>query len=206
MTTLIRAPRAPRSDNRLSQIVDEAARLFGERGYRATSIRDVAAAVEMLPGSLYYHFESKEDLLVAIYEKAIKQISDAVIELASSQTDPWKRLEMACIAHLEALLRDKDYSQVIVRVLPNDVPKARVRLIGLRDEYEELFTDFIGALRLPPGVDRRYLRLMLLGALNSAMGWYQEGKDTPRTIARRFLRLLKESLQIQEEEHAHERQ
>lgn len=192
MTTSIRAPR---SDNRLSQILDEAAHLFGERGYHATSIRDVAAAVGMLPGSLYYHFESKEDLLIAVYEKGIKHISDAVIELISGQTDPWKRLEAACIAHLEALLRDKDYGQVIVRVLPSDVPKARARLIDLRDEYEELFTDLVGALKLHPGVDRRYLRLMLLGALNGAMGWYHEDKDTPRTIARRFLRLLKEALQ-----------
>lgn len=203
MTTSIRAPR---SDNRLSQILDEAARLFSKGGYHATSIRDVAAAVGMLPGSLYYHFESKEDLLIAVYEKGVKQISDAVTEAAGGQTDPWKRLEAACIAHLEALLRDDDYGQVVVRVLPNDVPKARARLIGLRDGYECLFTDFIGALRLPPGIDRHYLRLMLLGALNSTMGWYREGKDTPRTIARRFLRLMKESLQIQGEEHAHGRQ
>lgn len=180
--------------------------MFSKRGYHATSIRDVAAAVGMLPGSLYYHFESKEDLLIAVYEKGVRRISDAVTEAASGQTDPWKRLETACIAHLEALLRDDDYGQVVVRVLPNDVPKVRARLVGLRDGYEKLFTDFIGALQLPPGVDRRYLRLMLLGALNSAMRWYHEGKDTPRTIARRFLRLLKEALQTQEEEHAHERQ
>lgn len=203
MTTVTRVPR---SDNRLSQILDEAACLFSKGGYHATSIRDVAAAVGMLPGSLYYHFESKEDLLIAVYEKGVKQISDAVMEAAGGQSDPWKRLEAACIAHLEALLRDDDYGQVVVRVLPNDVPKARARLIDLRDGYEGLFTDFIGALRLPSGVDRRYLRLMLLGALNGAMGWYHEGKDTPRTIARRFLRLLKESLQTQEEEHAHERE
>jgi AcrR family transcriptional regulator len=60
--------RMPRSDNRLSQILDEAARLFREKGYAATSMRDIAAAVDMLPGSLYYHFAAKEDLLVAVYE------------------------------------------------------------------------------------------------------------------------------------------
>ncbi|MBI2314408.1 MAG: TetR/AcrR family transcriptional regulator [Betaproteobacteria bacterium] len=190
--------RAPRSDNRLPRLLDEAARLFRQKGYHAASIRDVAAAVGMLPGSLYYHFASKEDLLVAVYEEGVRQISDAVVVATAGQSDPWRRLEAGCVAHLEALLRLNDYAQVVIRVLPRDVPKARSRLTLLRDAYERLFTDLIAALPLPAGVDRRYLRLMLLGALNWSQNWYHEGKDTPKTIARRFLKLLQVSLRGEE--------
>jgi len=68
----------PRSDNRLAQILDEAARLFREKGYAATSMRDIASAVDMLPGSLYYHFAAKEDLLVAVYEEGVRLITEKV--------------------------------------------------------------------------------------------------------------------------------
>jgi AcrR family transcriptional regulator len=68
--------RIPRSDNRLPLILDEAARLFREKGYAATSMRDIANAVDMLPGSLYYHFSAKEDLLVAVYEEGVRLITE----------------------------------------------------------------------------------------------------------------------------------
>jgi len=67
------APRAPRADNRLSVVLDAAARLFAQRGYAATSMRDIAQAAAMLPGSLYYHFAAKEDLLAAVYEAGVRE-------------------------------------------------------------------------------------------------------------------------------------
>ena len=60
--------RAPRQDNRRQQLLDVAARLFRERGYHVTSMRDIAREVGMLSGSIYYHFPSKEEMLLAVYE------------------------------------------------------------------------------------------------------------------------------------------
>src|SRR5580692_7559473 len=65
------APRVTRSGSRLPAILDEAARLFAQTGYHDTSIRDIVRATGMLPGSLYCHFASKEDLLVAVYEQGV---------------------------------------------------------------------------------------------------------------------------------------
>lgn len=77
---------------------------------------------------------------------------------------------------------------------PGDVPGAAQRLIRLRNGYEKIFRDLVAALRLPPGTDRRALRLMLLGALNWAQSWYRPAGSSPRAIARRFLGLLRTSL------------
>ncbi|HEY3553889.1 MAG TPA: helix-turn-helix domain-containing protein [Casimicrobiaceae bacterium] len=63
--------RLPRADNRLPLLLNEAARLFGERGFHGTTIRDVVRGVDMLPGSLYYHFAAKEDLLAAVYAEGV---------------------------------------------------------------------------------------------------------------------------------------
>lgn len=186
--------RAPRSDNRLPQILDAAARLFRTQGFQGTSVRDIVRAVDMLPGSLYYHFATKEDLLAAVCAEGVRRISARVRAAIEKLVDPWARLEAACIAHLEAILEDDDYAQVVIRVRPGDAPAARPRLVALRDEYEALFARLVADLRLPRGTDRRTLRLMLLGSLNWSQTWYQPGRDTPRTIARRFVALLRTEL------------
>ncbi len=186
--------RLPRSDNRLQLILDAAARLFREKGYAATSMRDIAAAVDMLPGSLYYHFAAKEDLLVAVYEEGVRLISEKVRAAIARHAEPWQRLEAAAVAHLEVLLKTGDYALVVIRVLPQDVPKAAARLTTLRDGYEGLFAQLVAALPLPPETDRRSLRLLLLGALNWTQHWFREdGRSTPRSIARSFLKLLGEA-------------
>lgn len=192
------ALRAPRADNRLPQILDAAARLFRAQGFQGTSVRDIVRAVDMLPGSLYYHFATKEDLLAEVYAEGVRRISARVRAAIEPLSDPWARLEAACVAHLEAILEDDDYAQVVIRVRPGDAPAAQPRLIGLRDEYEALLSRLVADLALPRGTDRRTLRLMLLGALNWSQTWYQPGRDSPKIIARRFVALLRQPLESKE--------
>ena len=189
--------RNPHADSRLPKVLDEAARLFRTRGFEGTSVREIAKAVGMLPGSLYCHFETKEALLVAVYVKGVQQIIQAVQSAVAGVEDPWERLEAACIAHLEAILHDDDYAQVVVRVRPADVPVAHDSLISLRNQYEALFTGLVGELPLARSTDRRVLRLMLIGAMNSAQTWYRPGgRFHPRAIARKFIGLLRQGQEI----------
>ena len=194
--------RPSRSDNRLPAVLDAAARLFAGRGYSATSMRDIAEAAGMLPGSLYYHFAAKEELLAAVYEAGVREIVGAARSALVAADGPWARLEAACVAHLETVLKQSDYAQVLIRVLPEDVPPVAARLTTLRAEYEGVFHELIKALPLPAGTDRKTLRLMLLGALNWSRFWYREdGRDSPRQIARRFVRLLRERQDDEGEQH-----
>ncbi len=188
------ALRAPRADNRLPQILDAAARLFRTQGFQGASVRDIVRAVGMLPGSLYYHFATKEELLAAVYAEGVQRISARVQAAIAARANPWQRLEAACVAHLEAILEDDDYAQVVIRVRPADVPAADARLIELRDQYEALIKRLIADLPLPRTADRRTLRLMLLGSLNWSQTWYRPGRDSPKTIARRFVALLQQPL------------
>ncbi len=146
----------------------------------------------MLPGSLYYHFARKEDLLAAVYAEGRAPDLRARRGGDRRQADPWDRLEAACVAHLEALLEESDYAQVVIRVRPDDVPAVAAQLVELRDAYERLFVDLVAGLPARPGLDRRSLRLLLLGALNWSQTWYRPGSDDPRAIARRFVALLRE--------------
>ncbi len=182
--------RAPRQDSRRAALLDAAAALFAERGFHAASTRELAAAVGMLPGSIYCHFPSKSDLLVAVYDEGVQRIEAAVERAIDGVSDPWERLEAACAAHLEALLDGGAYARVVVRVQPEDAGDAVGALVALRDRYEKRLADLVAALDLPDANARRALRLLLLGALNWAPHWYRPGRDAPRTIVRRFMGLL----------------
>lgn len=188
------ALRSPRSDNRVSTLLDAAARLFADKGYVATSMRDIAQDCGMLPGSLYYHFAAKEDLLVAVYERGVSELLVKVRSAIARESDPWSRLQSACTAHLETVLRHSDYAQVLIRVLPGDVAPAAKRLANLRDEYEKQFAALVSALPLAEGTDRKALRLMLIGALNWARFWFRSpGRETPRSLARKFVGFVREA-------------
>lgn len=192
----LRAVRGSHVDSRAPQLLDAAARLFCRQGYDGTPVRDIARAVGMLPGSLYCHFTTKEDLLVAVYLRGVDQICGTVETALAPLTDPWQRLEAACVAHLESILRDDDYARVVVRVRPADVPAAAGRLVAARDRYEALWDGLVRALPLKRRDDRKALRLMLLGALNWSQNWYRpEGAKSPRSIARQFCALVRTSME-----------
>ena len=180
-------------DSRLPKVLDQAAKLFRTQGFEGTSVRDIARAVGMLPGSLYCHFATKEELLAAVYLKGVEQISAAVQTAVQLHADPWERLQAACVAHLESILQDDDYAQVVIRVRPADVALVNQNLIDLRNRYEQLFIDLIKALPLRKGTDRRAFRLLLIGALNSSQTWYRpSGKYKPRAIVHQFIALLRQ--------------
>ena len=193
MSIATKTSRGPRSDNRLPELLNAAARLFALHGYAGTSMRDIAVEAKMLAGSVYYHFPSKDELLLAVYAAGVQALEAAASLALARETDPWQRLEALCRAHLETVLRDSDYAQVLIRVLPEDIPRIADRLRELRGNHEGYFRDAIAALPLPAGTDRRSLRLMLMGALNWVPFWYDpQGRDTPRALARKFVGLLKE--------------
>jgi AcrR family transcriptional regulator len=194
MTASTKTARGPRADNRLPELLDAAARLFARHGYAAASMRDIAVEAGMLSGSLYYHFPSKDELLLAVYAAGVQALEDACAPALAREGDPWQRLESLCRAHLETVLRDSDYAQVLIRVIPSDIPKIADQLRTLRANHERHFRDAIAELPLPPGSDRRSLRLMLIGALNWAPFWFNpQGRDTPRALARKFVGLIKET-------------
>lgn len=183
----------PRADNRLPLILDVAARLFREKGYAVASMRDIAAPSGMLPGSLYYHFPSKEALLLAVYAEGVRRIAAAVRKALEAPAEPWERLERACAAHLGVLLGSSDYAQVVIRVRPDDAPAVAAQLTALRDDYERAFAPAIDALPLARRADRKTLKLLLLGALNWSPTWYRPGGDSPQALARKFVRLIRDS-------------
>ena len=186
--------RIPRQDSRRHLLLDVAAALFAARGYAATSMRDIAKAAGMLPGSIYCHFPTKAVLLRAVYEEGVRRIGDGVARAVAAEAEPWARLRAAASAHMAAVLDDSSYARVVIRVLPADAPEVAPDLTALRDGYEDTFRRLIDALALPAAADAGAFRRLLLGALNWSQTWYRPGGDAPAAIAGRFVDLLRADL------------
>lgn len=166
-----------------------AARIFAHKGYAGTTIRDVASEVGILSGSLYYHIDSKEALLISVHSMGVSMITKAVEEALIKAGDiPWERFEAACVAHLEALLDENPFSQILTLQSNMGLPEPlRSTLIEQRNQYEILFSNLAQELPLPKGIDHQYFRLAILGTLNWTTAWYHTGNDSPSTIAKKML-------------------
>lgn len=182
-----------RSDNRRQELMAAAAYLFNQRGYDATSMRDIAREAGMLAGSMYYHFSSKDELIIATYEEGRRLITNAVLDAIEGVEDPWDRLREAAIAHMNTLFSN-NFSILLCADISRTAPTLRSRLIEIRDKYDKLFTDLIADLPLADDIDRGLLRLSLLGSLNWSSSWYRPGGQTPAQIAAFFVRIMKEGL------------
>jgi len=176
--------------NRKQQILEAAARHFSERGFHATSMRDIAADVGFLVGSIYYHFESKDALFVAVHGAAVEMMTEAVQAALNGFVKPWDRLEAAAAAHCEALNGDNAFVGVVTPIFPVTVGELRNALAAQRDAYERLFMALIDALDLDDSMDRKVFRLHLLSALNGTKFWYRRGGKTPSEIGRQLVRML----------------
>lgn len=156
-------------------------------------MRAIAAEAEMQTASIYYHFESKDDLLAAVHEVGMATITAAVEEAIAAVEPGWDRLLAACRAHLSTLLEENEFFKAVMRPLPRDF-SGRDRVLVLRDRHERIFTDIIADLDLPPQTDRHHLRLMLLGAMNWSFTWYRPGGATPGRLADEFVDFLRTGL------------
>lgn len=190
------SPQTSKGQEARHRIIAVAETLFTRQGFDGTSMRDIAAAANMKAASMYYHFPSKEELLWSVWEKGgLEQVSRAR-EAIAGLTDPWERMEAACVAHVTGLLDWRRANQVLFVMPPWQYPEGiRDRVIALRDEYEKTFVDLIAQLPLREGVDRHHFRLTLIGALSWPLYWYKADGDPPALIARRMLDLLRYGVQ-----------
>jgi AcrR family transcriptional regulator len=187
-------PQRLKFDKRRDKLLVTAARCFNEQGYDAASMRDIAREMEILPGTIYYYFPSKESLLVAVHQEGVRRIS-AKIEaaVAKSSADPWERLSDAAAAYLESMLgADRDLCAVIIAEFPRRHSKTlREELLANREVVEAHFRKLVADLPLRRGVSRSLWRLALMGQLAWTHAWYQKGKQTPGEIGRRLVDFLR---------------
>ncbi|MGH9413627.1 MAG: TetR/AcrR family transcriptional regulator [Terriglobales bacterium] len=178
-------------------ILRTAARLFQERGYDATSMQDIASALNFSKAALYHHFESKEQILVEIMTYGMDVFEEKVLAAVASITDPDERLR-ACIArHVALVLSGHDREITVIlhenRTLPVDAGR---QINARKKHYMVYLSDLVAAVQKQhglqrPAVDPHVAAMALLGMMNWMYQWYRpEGGVSEQEIARQYTELF----------------
>jgi AcrR family transcriptional regulator len=120
---------------RRERILAQAAEVFFRKGFHGSSVDELARAVGLLKGSLYYHIRSKEDLLVELLCRTLEEAQRAVARQAAADADPRQRLERMLEAHVDFVLREP----VRVGVLLNEYDRLRG---PRRQKVEQMWRDY----------------------------------------------------------------
>ena len=160
-------------------VLGAAARLFRQKGFDKTTVKEIAEACDMLPGSLHYRYPSKESILVDLMRLALEQASTALSEAIRGESEPLEQLRQGINAHLELLVGGSDMVYVLLFEWRSLQGQSRKEMIDLRDKYELLWSAMLQSLSsqglIRADVDRDLLRLIGLGALNWVATWFNEG-------------------------------
>jgi TetR/AcrR family transcriptional regulator, cholesterol catabolism regulator len=163
----------------LTRALDAAVGLFSRKGYTATSTREVAALLGIQKASLYYHINSKEDLLDLICRSSLEQIRRDVEIAIQAIQDPLDRQRTLISSHIESLLRDADKHSTTFTEMQALSPDRLAQVLALRHAHESLVRSVLqeaqsaGVLR--DDIDAKYLCLVLLGMMNRVTVWYRRG-------------------------------
>ena len=185
------------------RILAHAADLFLIRGYAETSVRDIAKAAGIKAASLYYHFESKDELLAEVLNLGVKATSDGFDSgkaACDQNSSGEERLNAAIHSHLSALFEHGPFTSAAVVIFPVAPDDVKDQVVPTRDAYEarweQLFKDLADNDELNPATDLALARLVLLGALNSTLEWFdvtgpRSVKELADSIAFGFWRGMK---------------
>lgn len=170
-------------------ILRAAASVFCRKGYHGATMADIAADVNLTAGSLYHHFPGKEELLAAVLELGMTQVTSSVSAVVESDLSPADKLRQIVQVHIRSEIENVNIAAAVIfesRALL-DVPGIREPYIRQRDTLERLYRQVIeegiAAGDFRP-VDVGIFVKTLFGALNWVSLWYREsGRLTGEQIA-----------------------
>lgn len=176
------------------EILVAAAQIFGQKGFHATSMQDIAEAVNLQKASLYHHVSSKQEILVDVLDQALDLLIERMQAVMAQPLAPDEMLGQAVRVYLATLLDHRDLAAVLLLEHRNLAPELHARHVPRRDRFEQLWRDLIQR-GLDDGVfcctDPAMTSRALLGAMHWTITWYRPGGAfTPEQVADQFSNLF----------------
>ena len=188
-------PRETVVDSR-QEILRTAARLFQQRGYDATSMNDVAAALKLSKGGLYHHFQSKDEILFEIMNHAMEITQQRVLDPVRGIADPEERLRALIRLHIEVVLSPRDREITVMLHENHPLPPAlRKRINARKKDYihflENLMEEVQRSRHVKGKVSPHAAAFALLGMINWIYQWHKpEGELQAQHLVPQFTDLI----------------
>lgn len=191
--------RAERED----QLLEAALHLFKEKGYHNTSMQDLADALDMQKGSLYYYIDSKEELLRHLLERATSFLTLQIDEIYASDLAPAEKLRWALTNHGETMMEHLDLVAVYLQEYRNLPPERLREALAVRKHYEQVLMqiveDGIACGNFRP-VNVKMAVFGVLGMLNWTPEWFSPaGEFSAREVSAMLADLALCGLVVREE-------
>ena len=185
--------------SRERDIVATAARLFKEKGYRATTLEDIAAAVGMLKGSLYYYIRSKEELLYLVVRDPIRQVYSELEAIVAADLPFTEKIAQAIANHMTVFHLHYPHIAVYLHDYRHLMDKLEQNVIETPKQYQRLWDTLlrqgIAAGEIRGDVDVTMAGYALLGMCNWAYRWYNPaGRLSPKEVADVFTKIALQGL------------
>jgi len=178
------------------EMLRAAARLFHQRGYDATPMNDVAAALKLSKGGLYHHFQSKDEILFDLMIHALEMTQEKVVDPVRGIADPEQRLRVLIRLHVDLVMSGRDREITVLLHENHPLPPSLRKQINVRKKQyihfvETLVAEVQQARRTTRAVSARAATFALLGMINWIYQWYKpEGALNAEQIAQQYTEIF----------------
>jgi AcrR family transcriptional regulator len=159
-------------------VLTNAARLFRENGFERTTVKQIADACGMLPGSLHYRYPSKQALLADIMRTGLNRATNLMMGSINDKGSVAERLRRGLYAHIHELVDNADIVYVLLFEWRSLQGAEREELVRMRDRYQKIWDGMLEYLVAQKvfrsDVNPAFLRLIALGALHGVVTWITE--------------------------------
>jgi TetR/AcrR family transcriptional regulator, cholesterol catabolism regulator len=175
--------------NSRDDVVRAAGRLFADRGYHGTSMRDLGKELGLLGSSLYSHVSSKQDLLVEVVEEGARLFEESAERALAVEGTAADRLDALIGGHVGVVVENIDVARTFLNEARMLDAGHRSRIVDARDHYEEAFRGVISEGRgdgsFAASADPKTASIFILSILNAIERWYHpDGPlDRPALVA-----------------------
>jgi len=169
-------------DEKLQKILKTAAKIFADKGFHKTSVRDISRATRMSLAGLYYYFRTKEELLYLIQERCFVTLLQRWEQATTAETDVRTRIRVFAENHLSFFLHNMHEMKVMAHEDESLTGEFNEKILVLKRRYVKVIMDLIAELRErrgAKGIDLRVATFSLFGMMNWIYTWYQPKRDLP---------------------------
>jgi AcrR family transcriptional regulator len=186
-------PATRQYDEKLQRILKTSAKIFAEKGFHHTSVRDISRATKMSLSGLYYYFTTKEELLFLIQERCFLTLLQRWEQASARDQDVRARIHAFAESHLSFFLHNMHEMKVMAHEDESLTGEFDEKILVLKRRYVKVLIDLIGELQEREGgkaIDLRVATFALFGMMNWIYTWYQPKRDLP------FPQLIEQMLRL----------
>lgn len=181
--------------SRKEQVIRSAAKLFKEKGYAASSMRDLAQKLGIEAASLYSHIKSKEEILQTLCFDMAADFRESLDKVETQQVSASEKLSLGIIGHVNVMARDLTASAVFMnehRHLSNPHLRDFLLLrINYINRFKAIIEEGVAKGEFKKNIDTKLAVMTLFSSLNWMPMWYSpEGSIEPKELGQQLANML----------------